>query len=437
MTRIEFMSIMEEALRPLSYEDRRHTLNYYEEILQDMIEDGMNEDAATAHLGDPKELADAILAQIPHDEPAQETAKEDLQSYILSSAKDAMRDTMRVAEDSIRIAKDTIKEATTKSGFWDNLFSGLSKSSHVSITVDGSSDATNEGAAGELAIRGIRHVKINWISGYVNISGDDMVDSIEFSERAWRSLRPEEQMKVHCENDTLYITEFESTLLNAPRKTLELRLPQALASNLDSLELKTVSAQTYLDHLHMQTLRYNTVSGDLDQTESDSLSAVNAELRSVSGDMDLSGRFQALKAFTTSGDVKLAGSAGDVQINTVSGDLDADLLASQSLSMATTSGDADLRGGWDSLSFKAISGDLTAELARAPIHLNVETASGDAELEIPAESDFTLTFRTSSGDLSSDFDYRKEGRTYQCYCGQGTNQWNIKSTSGDLTLTEA
>lgn len=436
MKRIEFMSIMEEALRPLSYEDRRHTLNYYEEILQDMIEDGMNEDAATAHLGDPKELADAILAQLPHDEPAQETAKEDLQSYILSSAKDAMRDTMRVAEDSIRIAKDTIKEATTKSGFWDNLFSGLSKSSHVSITVDGSSDATNEGAAGELAIRGIRHVKINWISGYVNISSDDLIDSIEFSERAWRGLRPEEQMKVHCENDTLYITEFEGTLLNAPRKTLELRLPQALASNLDSLELKTVSAQTYLDHLHMQTFRYYTVSGDLDQTESDSLSAVNAELRTTSGDIELSGSFQTLQAITTSGDVKLEGNAADVQIKTVSGDLDADLLHAESLSMATTSGDADLRGGWASLVFKAISGDLTAELSQAPTHLQVETTSGDAELELPADSEFALTFTTSSGDLSSDFDYRKEGRTYHVANGTGMHHWNIKTTSGDLTLTE-
>ncbi|MBE6955779.1 MAG: DUF1700 domain-containing protein [Ruminococcaceae bacterium] len=436
MKRIEFMSIMEEALRPLSYEDRRHTLNYYEELLQDMIEDGMNEDAATAHLGDPKELADAILAQIPHDEPAKETAKEDLSAYIVTSAKDAMRDTMRVAEDTIRIAKDTIKEATTKTGFWENLFSGLSKSSNISVTVDGKS-ATNEGAAGELAIRGVRHVKVNWISGNVNISGDDLIDSIEFSERAWRALRPEEHMRVHCENDTLYITEFEGQLVNAPRKTLELRLPQALANSLDSLEIKTATAQTYLDHLHMQSLRYHTVSGDLDQTESDSISAVNAELRSVSGDIDLSGRFQTLKAFTTSGDVKLAGSAGEVQINTVSGDLNADLLSSQSLSMATTSGDADLRGGWDSLHFKAISGDLTAELTRSPIHLNVETSSGDAELEIPAESDFTLTYHTSSGDLSSDFDYRKEGRTYHSYCGQGTNQWNVKTTSGDLTLTEA
>lgn len=435
MTRIEFMTIMEEALRPLSYEDRRHTLNYYEEILQDMIEDGMNEDAATAHLGNPKELADAILSQIPHDAPAAKPEKEDLSSYIVTSAKEAVHDTMRVAEDTIRAAKETIKESAKINGFWDNLFSSLSKSSSVHVSVGSRKDATNEGASGELALTGIRNIKINWISGYVNVSGDSLIDSIEFSERAWRALRPNEHMQVHCDGDTLYISEFKGQVINAPNKTLELRLPESLARSLNSLEIKTVSAQTYLDHLYMQLFRYNTVSGDLDQEEKDSLRMVDSEIHSVSGDVDLSGIFQNLHIFTTSGDVKLEGSAAEVQIKTVSGDLDADLLHAEGLSMVTTSGDADLRGGWENLFFKAISGDLYAELSRAPSQFSAETTSGDVELEIPAQSDFTLRFDTSSGDLSSDFDCRKEGRTY--YCGHGTQRWNVKTTSGDLTLTEA
>lgn len=435
MTRNEFLTIMETALRPLSYEDRRQTLNYYEEILHDMIEDGMNEDAATAHLGDPQELAEAILAQIPHNAAPENPEKKDLQAYVLTSAKDAMRDTMRVAEDTIRAAKNTIKEASAKTGFLDNLFSGLSKSTSFSVSFDGSSEATFGGASGELAVPGIHNIKVNWICGYVNISGDSLIDSIEFSERAWRTLRPEEHMQVRCENDTLYITEFEGPLRNAPNKTLELRLPEALARNLQTLEIQTVSAETELDHVHPTNLHYTTVSGDLEQNESDSISAVNAVMRSVSGDFELSGRFETLRINTTSGDINLSGSAGDVQIKTVSGDLDAALLSAESLNMTTTSGDANLQGGWENLFFKAISGDLEAELSKAPTHLNVETTSGDADLEIPADCDFTLTFSTSSGDFSSDFDYRKEGRTY--YCGHGANTWSVKTTSGDLTLTEA
>ena len=63
MTKGEFLNILRRGLSQLPPEEVEKRLAYYEELLNDMTEDGMTEQEATAKLGDPAALAREILQE--------------------------------------------------------------------------------------------------------------------------------------------------------------------------------------------------------------------------------------------------------------------------------------------------------------------------------------------------------------------------------------
>lgn len=65
MTKTEFMSSLREKLSGLGEEDIKKSLDYYSEMIDDRIEDGMTEEEAVADVGTPDECANAILMDMP------------------------------------------------------------------------------------------------------------------------------------------------------------------------------------------------------------------------------------------------------------------------------------------------------------------------------------------------------------------------------------
>jgi uncharacterized membrane protein len=65
MTKIEFLHELGAALLGLPQEDIERWLEYYTEMLEDRIEDGMSEKEAVTSLGDPTKIVKEILAQTP------------------------------------------------------------------------------------------------------------------------------------------------------------------------------------------------------------------------------------------------------------------------------------------------------------------------------------------------------------------------------------
>ena len=65
MTKADFLRLLERALMQLSEEERRKNLEYYSELLDDMMEEGMTEAEATARLGSPNQIAQNILQEMP------------------------------------------------------------------------------------------------------------------------------------------------------------------------------------------------------------------------------------------------------------------------------------------------------------------------------------------------------------------------------------
>ena len=65
MNKTEFLQELGMEILGLPQEDVERWLEYYTEMLEDRIEDGMSEEEAVASLGDPKGIARQILAQTP------------------------------------------------------------------------------------------------------------------------------------------------------------------------------------------------------------------------------------------------------------------------------------------------------------------------------------------------------------------------------------
>ena len=65
MTKIEFLSALRKKLSGLPKEDVEKSVEYYSEMLDDRMEDGLSEEAAVRDLGSVEEVAESILADMP------------------------------------------------------------------------------------------------------------------------------------------------------------------------------------------------------------------------------------------------------------------------------------------------------------------------------------------------------------------------------------
>lgn len=72
MTKLDFLYDLRAALKALPKEDVEHYIDYYSEMIDDRIEDGMNEADAVAEIGSVEEIAAKILGDTPQKEHTEE-----------------------------------------------------------------------------------------------------------------------------------------------------------------------------------------------------------------------------------------------------------------------------------------------------------------------------------------------------------------------------
>ena len=65
MSKTEFIEQLRAALNGLSEEDLKKSVDYYEEMIDDRIEDGISEEEAISGLGSIDEIKSRILEDIP------------------------------------------------------------------------------------------------------------------------------------------------------------------------------------------------------------------------------------------------------------------------------------------------------------------------------------------------------------------------------------
>ena len=99
----------------------------------------------------------------------------------------------------------------------------------------------------------------------------------------------------------------------------------------------------------------------------------------------------------------------------------------------TISGGIDLElNGTNEIYTSSTSGDLELTLDGTASLVSCVTKSGDVELEVPEDLEFTLTYNTISGDLESSLPLTRSGDSYAC--GGGPESIEVNTTSGDLYL---
>ncbi|MBE6552807.1 MAG: DUF4097 domain-containing protein [Ruminococcaceae bacterium] len=228
----------------------------------------------------------------------------------------------------------------------------------------------------------IKRIELDWIDGSVEIIAcDDAFPSL--TESADGTLA--EAMKVRWkvdENGTLSIKYRKSTWfvgfgIGQANKKLILRIPKSMFADLTALEVETHSADLAISDISAAYFSVETESGDV---TAERCHFSRCELESVSGEAT----FLAC------------------DINRFSAEL--------------------------------VSGDLTLNVAKCPHHVEIETVSGDVELWMPADSDFTLFYETASGALVSDFSMQTQGD--RRVCGTGSASMRIESVSGDVILSQ-
>lgn len=65
MNKQQFLEELKNALGNLAEEDIKQSLDFYSEMIDDKIEDGLSEDAAVAEIGDVNRISAQIISEIP------------------------------------------------------------------------------------------------------------------------------------------------------------------------------------------------------------------------------------------------------------------------------------------------------------------------------------------------------------------------------------
>jgi DUF4097 and DUF4098 domain-containing protein YvlB len=181
------------------------------------------------------------------------------------------------------------------------------------------------------------------------------------------------------------------------------------------------------------------------------------ELKSVSGDVNVAALGGMAKIDCVSGNVKLLGAAG-AEIKLVSGDLEIENIAGDAFIKAVSgnidvakikgsveadavSGDIDLRdvSGAKSVDVKTVSGNVTyVGGLEAGGRYELKTHSGDVRMTLPADAGFDFEANTFSGDIDSAFEITASGkvspREIRGTVGKGGATVVLKSFSGNVDL---
>ena len=75
MTKLEFLLALQERLSALPKEEVKEHLAFYDEMIDDRIEDGLTQEEAAAAVGSVEEIAEQILGTIPENTPVRQKRK--------------------------------------------------------------------------------------------------------------------------------------------------------------------------------------------------------------------------------------------------------------------------------------------------------------------------------------------------------------------------
>ncbi len=188
-----------------------------------------------------------------------------------------------------------------------------------------------------------------------------------------------------------------------------------------------------------------TRTGSMDLTASGAFG--DTRLKSGSGDLEIDGSVESAAVETGSGDLSLRECEGSLRVKSGSGDILLGTVGGES-TISTGSGDVRVEATRGATSVKTGSGDLRVTDADADVELStgsgdlmidtarrgrftLKSASGDAQIGIPAGTPVWTDISTVTGDISSNLE-----RTGAPEEGADHVELRVKTVSGDVLLRQ-
>ena len=382
MTKREYLEKLARGLRPLPKEERRRQLDYYEEMLSDRMDEGLDEADAVAAMDPPETVIDRVLRE-----------------YV-ASGRPLRRHHVGLWIGLGVVLMFVLLTAAVLLVNYADRQSGSTWQFPIFQQAAGDSASTSASASLDLPYHaeytvpaeGITELDLSWTSGDVTVqswSGD----SIRLEEDSEVELTEDYRLLYTVEGGELKVRFDGQPNRNVTwRKVLLVWLPEALAQSLAKLDAATVSAEvTVLD-----------------------LTAAELDIETVSGGVYARGGF------------------GELDFSTVSGDMTLETNETFRLDAETTSGSACLSGTFGELDFSTVSGDMTLE-TNETFRLDAETTSGSVCLRLPDTMGLTLDFASTSGEIRSQkMDHPFAGKKGRLTLGDGASFAEISTTSGCL-----
>lgn len=283
-----------------------------------------------------------------------------------------------------------------------------------------STDTVSEGRYSydlEEEVSSLREIDIDWVSGPVTLYYYDG-STVYTTETSDRELSGTERLEMEISGSKLSIDWDSSavslTIGRVRPKTLAVWIPRAFSEQIDSLSIGTVSGDITIDGISALNSMYKTTSGRI-------------SLRNISGD--------ELRASTVSGDISCESISCTkaVTASTTSGSVELIEVYGDRLLLDTTSGSMSFSGTADNITCRSVSGSVDITASSWPSSAVMHSVSGNISMHMPeAESGFTCTFSSVSGDFSSAFDTVKDGKAH--IFGDGSSVLEVETTSAGFEL---
>lgn len=292
MTKREYLEKLARGLRPLPKEERRRQLDYYEEMLSDRMDEGLDEADAVAAMDPPETVIDRVLRE-----------------YV-ASGRPLRRHHVGLWIGLGVVLMFVLLTAAVLLVNYADRQSGSTWQFPIFQQAAGDSASTSASASLDLPYHaeytvpaeGITELDLSWTSGDVTVqpwSGD----SIRLEEDSEVELTEDYRLLYTVEGGELKVRFDGQPNRNVTwRKVLLVWLPEALAQSLAKLDAATVSAEVTVLDLTAAELDIETVSGGVYARGGFG----ELDFSTVSGDMTLeTNETFRLDAETTSGSVCL------------------------------------------------------------------------------------------------------------------------------------
>ena len=377
MKKEEFLAELAAELRDLSKEDIARSLEYYGEMIDERVEDGMSVEDAVAGLGGAEAAAQQILAELPRERRSADGEGDAIGAlakklsalgerfgarcdvkYVDSAENGADRESaLSITEPftALEVRTDGADVRILRSG------DGETRVETDCEDTDAEVVTVRDGVLTVLLGRAALErngVEKGFFGLHFGFSDGDSV-TVHLADRVWESVSVK----------TLS-GEIEAEDLRARAVALSSKSGDVTARHLTAegqLSLESMSGDIDADDVTAGELLARSMSGDV---EADAARVGAASFSARSGDIDLSDvrAQEALRAESVSGDVSLHRCDGqNVQLRSVSGDIDGTLLTPKAeFRGRSVSGDVRLpRSGQGSgcCAAESVSGDVSIRIA--------------------------------------------------------------------------